>query len=364
MGSYNTIRLPVRRSIPVTYLMLLLLLATGSGDADSELALKLNPSDRTLRYGQTLLVIASSKEHAESINDISVGDAAQDGASDCPVAPWYSATLDWEMRGNSGRAAPTGQRSYIRDAASSDLATIPAVGRGDAALALTTRPAAAEEGSPHVGGKDPDLDLMDHVIVSGCPDSFVEFVRTLRAVWGGGSGESSSCSPTLVVLHPSLDPGGRDADLMAELREVAGGAERVRVVRGSPSEASALERASASRARCARACSTDIGLFTNVLYDDMSPSQSSYFPLLLIAGALFTWPPPSAPQVAPPPRAHLLPRRRLWTTALTMVGRPGPPSWRMQRHYRPATGASPGMYWNTRLFLKWFELIALFVYSP
>ena len=255
-------------------MLLSLLLATGSGDADSELALKLNPSNRALRRGQTLLVIASSKEHAESINVVSVGDetALDSRASDCSVAPWYSATLDWEMRGISGRSAPPGQRSYSRDAVSPDLMTIPAVGRGDAALALTTHLAASAEGSPHMGAKDPDLDLMDHVIVSGCPDSFVEFVRTLRAVWGGGSGESSS-SPTLVVLHPSLDPGGRDADLVAELREVAGGAERVRLVRGSPSEASALERASASRARCARACSTEIGLFTNVLYDDISLSK-------------------------------------------------------------------------------------------
>ena len=222
------------------------------------MALKLNPSDRTLRRGQTLLVIASSKEQAESINDVSVGDAGEDssnsGASDCSVAPWYSATLDWEMRGNS-RAAPSGQRSYSREAMSGP-AIIPAGDRGDAS-ALSTRVEVSEEGTSHKSlpdpdldpSLDPDIDLVDHVIVSGCPDSFVDFVRTLRAVWGG-SGESSG-SPTLVILHPSLDSGGgRDAGgLMAELREVAGGTERVRLVRGSPSEASALERASASRAR-------------------------------------------------------------------------------------------------------------------
>ena len=227
---------------------------SGSGDNDSQLALKLNPTDRTLRHGETLLVIAHSREHAESINDVvaaSEGDgAAPDGAPDCAVTPWYSAALEWEMHRTS-----RGLSSVGRNKESALSPTPPDSREGSVREVLPrsepSRPvhSGSDSEPPDRRSPDPDLDLMDHVVLSGCSDSFVDFARTLRAVWGGGGGETSG-SPTLVVLHPTMDPEGKDADLVAELRAVAGGgADRVRLVRGSPSEAPALERASASRAR-------------------------------------------------------------------------------------------------------------------
>ena len=240
-----------------------------------------------MRRGQDLLVIAGSREQADSIADLEASSVpATDSGAECVVVPWYEETVDWALRGRGwsssggggGDAGPTAPPASAASSAKEALQSLE-VGEARSSSSGGGRRSgrsgrsgkSVRSGRSDGGSTGPDLSgLSDHVILCGSPESFVEFTRTLRAVWGSGEGVggsevfadgkegSSSAEHTtgqpdglpLVLLHPNINPDSEDGRaLLEELRAVGGGA--VYVVRGAPSDASALERACASRARCA-----------------------------------------------------------------------------------------------------------------
>lgn len=244
-----------------------------------------------MRRGQGLLVIAGSRKQADSITGLEAGSGpVEDSGAECTVVPWYEETVDWALRGrgwsvSSGGGGPAGPALPSILAPTSTTGALPSLeeegarssssgGRRSGRPGRSGKP--SRSGRSSSGPPGPDLSgLSDHVILCGSPESFVEFTRTLRAVWGSGGeggggrefgmgekeGSNLHVSPTdhttaqsdglpLVLLHPSINPDCEaDRTLLEELRAVGGGA--VYVVRGAPSDASALERACASRARCA-----------------------------------------------------------------------------------------------------------------
>jgi hypothetical protein len=89
---------------------------------------------------------------------------------------------------------------------------------------------------PHASAAVPG-DLVGHVVLAGCPASFVPFAKQLMASCPQGA------TPHLVVLHPTKPSG-----VLAELHGLLPG--RVYYICGSSSESHTLQAAGAKRARC------------------------------------------------------------------------------------------------------------------